>query len=79
VELHPAANQPIHDYPEAAGHGAGDNGALFRPIRNNRTGQRDKALTPDMIYTGAKIIQGSRLQNPRLCAALDRSRQRARQ
>ena len=51
VELHPAANQLIHDYLEAAGHGAGENGALFRPIHNSRTGQLDKAPTPDMIYT----------------------------
>ena len=27
-----------------------DNGALFRPIRNNRTGELDKAITPDGIY-----------------------------
>jgi integrase/recombinase XerD len=49
VELHLASNQLIHDYIEAAGHGADDNGTLFRPIRNNRTGQLDRALTPDMI------------------------------
>jgi site-specific recombinase XerD len=50
LPLHPGTNALIHDYLEAAGHGADDNGALFRPIRNNRTGLRDKALTPDMIY-----------------------------
>ena len=54
VELHPATNQLIHDYLEAAGHGADDNGALFRPIRNNRTGLLEKPLTPDMIY---KLVQ----------------------
>jgi hypothetical protein len=31
-----------------------DNGALFRPIRNNRTGRIDVALDPDMIY---KLVQ----------------------
>jgi hypothetical protein len=33
-------NELIHDYLDAAGHD--DNGALFRPIRNNRTGRVDK-------------------------------------
>jgi len=32
-----ATNALIHDYLEAAGRGAEDNGALFRPIKNNRT------------------------------------------
>src|SRR5271170_4834713 len=50
LPLHPGTNALIHDYLDAAGHGADDNGALFRPIRNNRTGLREKALTPDMIY-----------------------------
>jgi len=54
VPLHPGTNALIHDYLEAAGHGADDNGALFRPIRNNRTGEVAKALTPDMIY---KLVQ----------------------
>jgi integrase/recombinase XerD len=50
LPLHPGTNAVIHDYLEAAGHGADNDGALFRPIRNNRTGLREKALTPDMIY-----------------------------
>lgn len=50
LPLHPGTNELIHDYLEAAGHGADDNGALFRPIRNNRTGELDKALDPDMVY-----------------------------
>jgi hypothetical protein len=33
----------IHDYLEAAGRGD-EQGPLFRPIRNNRTGRIDKAL-----------------------------------
>jgi hypothetical protein len=33
-----------------AGHGGDDNGALFRPIRNNRTGRLEKAVTPDAVY-----------------------------
>ena len=55
VPLHPGTNELIHDYPEAAGHGTDDNGALFRPIRNNRTGRIDKALDPNMVY---KLVRG---------------------
>jgi integrase/recombinase XerD len=40
---------------EAAGHGPDDNGPLFRPIRNNRTGKLDKALDPDMVY---RLVRG---------------------
>ena len=50
LPLHPGTNALIHDYLEAAGHGDDDNGALFRPIKNNRTGRLEKALTPDGVY-----------------------------
>jgi site-specific recombinase XerD len=50
LPLHPGTNALIHEYLEAAGHGADDNGALFRPIRNNRTGRLDKPLDADMVY-----------------------------
>jgi integrase/recombinase XerD len=39
LPLHPGANALIHDYLAAAAHGADHNGALFHPIRNNRTGE----------------------------------------
>jgi integrase/recombinase XerD len=55
LPLHPGTNELIHDYLEAAGHGADENGALFRPIRNNRTGRLDKALDPAMIY---RLVRG---------------------
>jgi integrase/recombinase XerD len=55
VELHPATNAVIHDYLEAAGHGEDEDGALFRPIKNNRTGELAKALSPDMVY---KLVRG---------------------
>jgi len=51
LPLHPGTNALIHDYLEAAGHGADENGALFRPIRNNRSGRLDKAITANGIYT----------------------------
>lgn len=50
LPLHPGTQALIHDYLEAAGHGEDDAGALFRPIRNNRTGELDQAITPDGIY-----------------------------
>ena len=33
LPLHPGTNALIHDYLEAVGHSADDNGALFRPLR----------------------------------------------
>ena len=38
LPLHAGANDLINDYLYAAGHGAHGAGALFRPLRNNRTG-----------------------------------------
>ena len=55
LPLHPGTNALIHDYLDIAGHGTDDNGALFRPIRNNRTGRTDKALDPDTVY---KLVRG---------------------
>jgi site-specific recombinase XerD len=55
LPLHPGTNALIHDYLEAAGHVADDNGALFRPVRNNRTGRLEKALTPDAVY---RLVRG---------------------
>lgn len=50
VALHPATHALIHEYLDVAGHGEDDAGALFRPLRNNRTGKLDRAITPDGIY-----------------------------
>jgi len=35
---------------EAAGHGADEAGALFRPVHRNRGTTRDKSVTPDAVY-----------------------------
>ena len=37
LPLHPGTQALIHAYLEAAGHGTDENGALFRPVRNNTT------------------------------------------
>ena len=55
LPLHPGTNALIHEYLEIAGHGEDEQGALFRPIRNNRTGRIDKALDPDMVY---RLVRG---------------------
>jgi integrase/recombinase XerD len=55
LPLHPGTQALIHDYLEAAGHSPDENGALFRPTRNNRTGQLDDAITPDGIYKLVRV------------------------
>ena len=58
VPLHPAASGLILEYLQAAGHDSDDTGALFRPVRNNRTGRLDKAITPDGIYRLVRKYSG---------------------
>jgi site-specific recombinase XerD len=58
LPLHPGTNALIHDYLEAAGHGDDDNGALFRPLKNNRTGRLEKAVSPDAVYKLVKRYSG---------------------
>jgi integrase/recombinase XerD len=50
LPLHPGTNTLIHEYLEASGHGVDENGPLFRPVKNNRTGTLEGALTPDGVY-----------------------------
>jgi site-specific recombinase XerD len=50
LPLHPGTNALIHDYLDAAGHGPDENGALFRPVRDNRTGRLERAITADGVY-----------------------------
>jgi integrase/recombinase XerD len=42
--------QGPEEYLQKAGHGDDVNGALFRPVKNNRTGDLDKALDPNSVY-----------------------------
>ena len=50
VPLHPGTNGLINDYLDIAGHGTDENGALFRPVKNNTTGRLDMAITADGVY-----------------------------
>jgi integrase/recombinase XerD len=50
LPLHPGTHALIHDCLAIAGHGDDDAGALFRPVRNNRTGKLVSAITADGVY-----------------------------
>jgi integrase/recombinase XerD len=55
VPLHPGTHGLISDYLDVAAHGPDENGALFRPVRNNRTGQLERAITADGVY---RLVRG---------------------
>jgi site-specific recombinase XerD len=48
----------MHDYLEAAGHGNDEAGALFRPVRNNRTGWLEHVITADGVYKLVRAYSG---------------------
>jgi site-specific recombinase XerD len=50
LPLHPGTQALVHDYLVVAGHGEDESGALFRPVRNNRTGKLAGAITADGVY-----------------------------
>ncbi len=50
VPVNAAAQRTIEDYPMLAGHRSDSEGALFRPVKNNRTGRLDGHLDPGSIY-----------------------------
>ena len=58
LPLHPGTHGLVHDYLEAAGHGADEAGALFRPVRNNRTGRLERAITADGVYKLVRAYSG---------------------
>jgi site-specific recombinase XerD len=50
LPLHPVASGLITEYLDAAGHGADEAGALFRPVHRNRGDAGLTAVTPDAVY-----------------------------
>jgi integrase/recombinase XerD len=58
LPLHPGTNALITNYLTVAGHSADEAGALFRPVRNNRTGRLERAITPDGIYKLVRAYSG---------------------
>jgi site-specific recombinase XerD len=55
IPLHPDTQELLTEYLEASGHAHDKSAALFRPIRNNRTGALDRMLSGDGIY---KLVRG---------------------
>ena len=60
-----------------AGHGLAESGALFRPVRNNRTGRMEDAITADGVYglvrrySGQLVIGAHALRATAATNALD--------
>ncbi len=54
VPAHPAAMDAILTYLQEAGHDEDRKRPLFRPVRNNRTGTMNEAITGDGIYKMVK-------------------------
>jgi integrase/recombinase XerD len=51
VPAHPLALERIHDYLQAAGHGGGVDGPLFRPLKNPAgQGHTNRPLTHGAVY-----------------------------
>ena len=55
IPLHPGTQELLTDYLEAPGHALDKSSAVFRPIRNNRTGELDRTLSGDRFY---KLVRG---------------------
>ena len=50
IPLHAGTQELLNDYLDEARHAADTEGALFRPVSNNRTGELDNTITPDGVY-----------------------------
>jgi integrase/recombinase XerD len=50
VPVNAAAQRMIEDYLARTGHRSDVEGALFRPVKNNRTGRLDRHLDPASVY-----------------------------
>jgi integrase/recombinase XerD len=50
VPVHAMAQRLIEEYLALAGHGEDTAGALFRPVKNNITGELDRPLNPNSVY-----------------------------
>jgi integrase/recombinase XerD len=50
VPVHAMAQRLIVEYLALSGHGAERDGALFRPVKNNRTGTLQRHLDPGSVY-----------------------------
>ena len=60
LPVHPSTHALVHDYLDVAGHCVDETGALFRPVRNNRTGRLEAAITPDGVYKLVRAYSAQR-------------------
>jgi integrase/recombinase XerD len=58
IPVNAAALRMIEDYLSTAGHRSDVEGALFRPVRNNRTGSLDRPLDPGSVYRNIVVKYG---------------------
>ena len=58
IPVNPAALRMIEDYLALAKHRNDSDGALFRPMKNNRTGRLDRPLDPASIYRNIVLKYG---------------------
>jgi site-specific recombinase XerD len=58
IPVHAGAQRMIEDYLVLAGHRGEVEGPLFRPVKNNRTGELDRALDPASIYRNVVLKYG---------------------
>jgi hypothetical protein len=50
VPVHAMAQRLIEEYLALAGHGADAAGPLFRPVKNNVSGELERPLNPNSVY-----------------------------
>lgn len=55
IPVHVGAQRMIEDYLARAGHRSDLEGAIFRPVKNNRTGELDRPLDPASVYRNTPL------------------------
>lgn len=61
VPVEPKTQRLISEYLDAAGHGGELDGALFRPLKNNRTRDLNKAINPRSLYRDVVIYYANKV------------------
>jgi integrase/recombinase XerD len=59
IPIHPISQRLIDEYLALAGHATETDGPLFRPVKNNRTGELDRHLDPGSIYRNIVLKYGN--------------------
>jgi integrase/recombinase XerD len=58
IPVHPISQRLIGEYLALAGHSAETDRPLFRPVKNNRTGELDRHLDPGSVYRNIVMKYG---------------------